>query len=98
MDEVTNAARFVAQTEVEPELEDLRNFLRDPGRHWTQRLIDFSGPATILVSGASSFPELLVKVLGAVLVPLGAEAAAQRAKTQAVKRSGLHFLLKLEHR
>ncbi len=96
MEEVVAAAQFVAKAQVEPALEELRKKLLDPSRHWTQRLIDLSGPLTILLSGSSSFPDTIAKVLGALLIPLGAEALAQRAKAQEVKRSGLHFLLKLQ--
>jgi hypothetical protein len=96
MDDVVAAARFVATTQVQPALEDLRKKLHDPARHWTQRLIDVAGPAALLLSGSSQFPDMIAKVLGALLIPLGTEAVAQRAKKQELKRSGIHFLLKLQ--
>jgi hypothetical protein len=95
MEEVVKAAQFVAKTQVEPELEELRQRLRDPSRHWTQRLIDLAGPATILMSGSSKLPDMIAKTLAALLIPLGAEAVAQRARAHEIKRSGLHFLLRL---
>lgn len=95
MEEVVKAAQFVAKTQVEPAMEELRNRLRDPSRHWTQRFIDLAGPATILLSGSSSLPDMIAKTLAALLIPLGAEAVAQRAKAREIKRSGLHFLLSL---
>jgi hypothetical protein len=94
-DEVAGAARFVAEQQVEPALEELRKILRDPGRHWTKRLVDFVGPATVLTSSTSTLPETIVKVLTAFLPALVAEADAQRKK-QAARRSRLNFLLKLE--
>jgi hypothetical protein len=96
MDEVVATARFVATTEVQPALEDLRKMLQAPGRHWTQRLIEFAGPAIFLLSGSSNLPDVIAKTLTAALVPLASEAKAQRDKRQELKRSGLHFLLKLQ--
>lgn len=96
MEEVVDAARLVAKSQVEPALEELRQKLRDPARHWTQRLIDFTVPATILLAGSSDVPDMIRRVLAAALIPLGREVMAQRAKAKEIRRTGLHFLLKLQ--
>ena len=98
IEDVIGAARFVVQTEVEPQLNELRRIVHDPGRHLTERLVDLSGPMTILSAGASSLSDLLVKVLGAILPVLVAEGAAQRERARTIRNSGLQFLLKVESR
>ena len=95
-DEVVHAAQFVARSEVQPELEELRKRLTDPARHWTERLIDIAGPPAVLMSATSSWPATIAATLGSLLVHLRAEARAQREKEREIRRSGLHYLLKLQ--
>jgi hypothetical protein len=54
--EITEAARFVVETEVQPTLVELQNALSQPAKHWTVRGFEFAKQVPELASPFVTMP------------------------------------------
>jgi hypothetical protein len=96
--DVVQAARSLAETNVYPELEELREALQAPAKPWHKRAVGFFKDVPDLVTGFATLPmnmavaKVLVK-LTTVLADLRDDELEKR--NGAMKRGGLHYLLRL---
>ncbi|MFO0992721.1 MAG: hypothetical protein U1E67_12420 [Hyphomicrobiales bacterium] len=97
IDEYQQTTRFFLETEIVPAMDDLRAALNDPARPWHKRAIDgvkvIPSIAGAYFTGGTS--AALVKALTAYASQFLVELAAHGDKRDALKRSGLYYLLQL---
>ena len=97
MREVQDAARFLAETTVRAELEELRQTLDAPGQPWHKRAIGVFKEVPSLTSAFFTMPTnvVIAKALakfGELLADLRDE---ELERQNAMKRSGFYYLLRL---
>jgi hypothetical protein len=90
--------RFFIDTEIAPAMDELRSAMNDPARPWFKRAVD---AAKIFPSVAGAFLAGSPAAALAMAITKSAEqffveVAAHGDKKEALKRSGLYYLLKLE--
>lgn len=98
--DVHEQAKFLVETTVLPELEELRALMREPTKPWHRRLVDAGKDLPELAANFLTLPTSLAvgKVL-AKLAELFADVRDARLEREgAVKRGACHFLLKIEGR
>jgi hypothetical protein len=89
--------RFFIETQIVPAMDDLRLAMNDPARPWHKRAIDAvkvvpSIAGAYFTGGTSA---ALIKTLTAYASQFFVEVAAHGDKQEALKRSGLYYLLQL---
>ena len=97
-EEIDSTTRFFVETEIVPVLDELRSSMNAPGRPWHKRAVDF---VRVIPELATAFMTLdpqtaLGKVLTTYAGQLFSEAMAAGDQREALKRSGLYYLLKLQ--
>lgn len=96
--DVQRHAKFLAETEVFPNLAELEAVIQNPKKHWYRRAADLAKDAPVLVGNFFKLPMglaltgVLIKILG-TLVEIRDE---QLSTENQVAKSGLHYLLKLK--
>jgi hypothetical protein len=90
--------RFFIETEIVPAMDELRGTMHNPGKPWYKHAID---AAKVIPSIGAAFvaggPSAAVtKAITAYAEQFFVEVAAHGDKKEALKRSGLYYLLKLE--
>jgi hypothetical protein len=89
--------RFFIETQIVPAMDDLRMTMNDPARPWHKRAID-SVKVVPSIAGAyftGGTSAVLIKALTAYASQFFVELAAHGDKQEALKRSGLYYLLQL---
>jgi hypothetical protein len=89
--------RFFIETQIVPAMDDLRMTMNDPARPWHKRAID---AVRVVPSIAGAFftggtSEALIKALTSYASQFFVEVAVHGDKQEALKRSGLYYLLQL---
>jgi hypothetical protein len=90
--------RFFVQTEIAPVIDELQITMNDPARPWHKRAIDAVkllpeiGGAFIVGGPAAALTKAITGMAGQFFV----EVAARGDKKEALKRSGLTYLLRLK--
>lgn len=100
LEEVQRTARFLVETNVYPELQELEKIIHDPGKPWHRRAVDLAKSIPELVTNFSAMPKhmafaMLFSKIAGVLADMRDE---QLDKEHKLGRTGLHFLLKLRER
>lgn len=96
--QVQEQARFLVETSVYPELQELEKIVHDPGKAWYRRAVDLAKSAPEIVTSFSTMPKNLAiaMLLGKVAGALADVRDEQQDREHKLGRSGLHFLLKLK--
>lgn len=97
LSEVQKEARFLVETMVYPELEELSRIIQEPSKPWYRRAVDVAKSAPELVSNFISMPKnvALAKLLASITSILADLRDDQLDKEQKMSRSGLCYLLKI---
>ena len=95
--EIQKAARFLVETTVMPELQDLHEVLGTPQRPWYRRTMDVAKSIPEIVANFATLPTAmasakLLATLGSVLVDVRDD---QLAAQKAAKRGGFQYLLRV---
>jgi hypothetical protein len=90
--------RFFVESRIVPDMDELRMAMNDPGQPWYKRAV---AAAKVLPSIAGAYfagnpSAALIKALSACASPILTEVVARGEKKEALKRSGLYYLLRLE--
>jgi hypothetical protein len=96
--DVQSEARFLAETMVLPELEEVRAQMLSPGKPWHRRIVDVAKDAPELVGNYAAMPAAMAtaKVLAA-LANVFADVRDEQLEREGIeKRGAYHYLLKLE--
>jgi len=98
LEDFENRTRFFIETQIVPAMDDLRITLNDPARPWHKKAID---AVKVVPSIAGAFfaggvSAALTKALTAYAAQFFVEVAAHSDKQEALKRSGLYYLLQLQ--
>jgi hypothetical protein len=97
IEEIQKEAKFIVDTTVYPELEELKLTLRDNTKPWFRKAIDLAKVAPELITNFSTLPpELaiarLLSKIGYALIDVGLDA---ESKHREITRTGLAYLLKI---
>ncbi len=100
MAEVQNHARFLAETTVYPELEELKRIILEPTKPWYKRAVDLAGSAPELLTNFLSMPKHLAiaQLLAKVATTLADLRDEQLDKERKMGRGELHYLLKIHEK
>lgn len=92
--------KFFVQTEIVPVVDELRDIVSSPGRPWYKRAIDFARVIPELGAACLTMEPnaLIAKVLATYAGQLFTELSAKGDQRDALKRSGLYYLLRLQER
>lgn len=95
--EIQRAARFLVETTVMPELQELRETLEAPQRPWYRRAMDVASSVPELAANFATLPTAmasakLLAALGSVLVDVRDD---QLTAEKAAKRGGFQYLLRV---
>jgi hypothetical protein len=97
LEDFEHKTRFFIETQIVPAMDDLRMTLNDPARPWHKRAVDavkvIPSIAGAYFTGGTS--AVLIKALTAYASQFFVEVAAHGDKQEALKRSGLYYLLQL---
>lgn len=98
--DIQREAKFLADTIVLPELEELRRIIMEPSKPWYRRVVDFGKSVPELVGNFITMPHTLAvsKALVKFAELLADVHDEQLKKDENIKRGGFHFLLKIESR
>lgn len=96
--DIEESATFLIQTEIVPVLDELRQSMNQPARRWYERAIDLMRVAPSVTAACFTMgPHAAVaKALTSFAPQFFEELSAQGDKKEALKRSGLYYLLRLE--
>jgi hypothetical protein len=97
-DEVQRQARFLVESQVYPELQELEAVLHTPSKPWYRHIADIArATPPELAAGYSAIPRsmLAIKAIATVLGTLVKIRDDQTEKEKTLNRTGLHYLLKL---
>lgn len=100
MNEVQKEARFLVETTVYPELEELKEIIHDPSKPWYRRAVDLAKSAPELASNFVSMPKHLAiaKLLAKIASTLADLRDDKLDKEHKMNRGGLYYLLKIKQR
>jgi hypothetical protein len=96
MEDVQRSARFLAQSQVMPALEELREVLNQPKKPWYRRATDLAKEIPELATSYATMPtnialaKSLAKIAGAL-----ADTQDRQREAEERKRTGMYFLLKV---
>ncbi len=98
MKDIQAKAKFLAETTVYPQLEELKDFIESPKRPWTSRAIDFIKATPQLVSSFFTLPTniAVANVLAKFVDVLSDIRNESIDKNQVMKRSNMYYLLKIQ--
>lgn len=99
-EEIAKEARFIFETEIEPEMIELQHALSDSGQPWHKKLMNLAKDVPQLVVGFSTLPTnfAIAGVLARLGVFFSDLRSEQLSKDEVRKRGGLYYLLKLSDR
>lgn len=99
-DEIIKEAKFIFESEVEPEMIELKTAISHSGQPWHNRLIDLTKDMPQLVLGFTTLPSniAIANVLAKLGVFFSDIRSEQLSKDEARKRGGLYYLLKLSQK
>ena len=98
LEEFEAKTKFFIETQIIPSMDELNATMNDPARPWHKRAIDALkiipqvGGAFLAGGGAAA----LTKAITATAAQFFVEVAAKGDKQEALKRSGLTYLLRLQ--
>jgi hypothetical protein len=98
LSDVKKEARFIAETTVAPELEQLKAELARPSQPWYRRVVDLVTAAPSIVGAFATMPTSLAiaKALAKVTTILADIRDSQLEHEGIGKRGGFHYLLRIE--
>lgn len=98
IEDVQKEAKFLVETAVMPQLEELREELVKPTWPWHRRLVDFGRAAPELIGNFATLPTALAsaKLLAQLANVLADVRDVELEREGASRRTGLHYLLKLQ--
>jgi hypothetical protein len=96
-EELTKHTKFFIDTEIVPVLDELQAAVNAPARAWWRRGLDFVKVVPGLAAGAFTMEPTtaIAKVLTTYAGQMFTEITAKGDQREALKRSGLHYLLQL---
>lgn len=96
--DVAKEARFLVETTVYAEIEELRQALIDPQKPWHQRAIDFAKSIPELAICFASMPlnVAIANSLVSIAAILGDSQDNMRNRQRKITQSGMYYLLRLE--
>lgn len=96
--DIEKEARFLVETTVYPEIEELRQTLSDPQKPWHRRAIDFGKSVPELAICFASLPLniAIAKSLVSIAEILGDSQDDIENRKRKIAQSGMYYLLKLE--
>lgn len=96
--EIEKEARFLVETTVYPELEELEKFITDPAKPWYKRVIDLAKTAPELVSNFFTMPKHLAiaKLLEKCVLTLTGLVEDELDKQSSSKARGFYYLLRIK--
>jgi hypothetical protein len=97
VEDFEHKTRFFIETQIVPAMDDLRMTMNDPARPWHKRAID-AVKVVPSIGGAffaGGITSALTKALTSYAAQLFVEIAAHGDRQEALKRSGLYYLLQL---
>jgi hypothetical protein len=99
-EEIIKEAKFIFETEISPEMIELKNAISDSGQPWHKKLIDIGKDLPQLVLGFSTLPTniAIANVLARLGVFFSDIRSEQLSKDEVRKRGGLYYLLKLSRK
>jgi hypothetical protein len=100
IEDVAREAKFIAETKILPELEELRRIIEEPASPWYKHAIDLTASAPELAGNFSQMPPSMAfaRVLAKFAEALGGVRNAQVIKEKKIKQADYHYLLKIEDR
>jgi hypothetical protein len=98
LNDVKKEARFIAETTVAPELEQLKAELARPTRPWYRRVVDLTTALPSIVGAFATMPTSLAiaKALAKATTILADIRDDQLERDGIGKRGGFHYLLRIE--
>jgi hypothetical protein len=98
LNDVKKEARFIAETTVEPELEQLKADLARPNKPWYRRVVDLVTAAPSIAGAFATMPTSLAiaKALAKATIILADIRDSQLEQEGIGKRGGFHYLLRIE--
>jgi hypothetical protein len=99
LQDVHRHARFLIETTVLPELEEIKELLARPGQPWHRRAMNVAKTVPELVGNFATLPipmaiAKLLASIGSILADVRDE---QLTASGVAKRGGIHFLLRLQN-
>ena len=96
-EDMIKATQFFVATEIAPTLHDLRQVIDAPNRPWLKRVGDLLKVAPDMALAYLTMDrDRVIKSLATAMGPLFSELDARGDRGQALKRSGLYYILKLQ--
>lgn len=97
MEDVVQSARFLAETDIFPKLEELKSFINNPSRPWYRRAVNIVKSTPELVSSFFTLPTniAVAKVLAKFVEVLADLNNEKMDKDGNMKRSGFYYLLRM---
>jgi hypothetical protein len=98
LSDVQKEARFIVETTVAPELEQLKAELARPSRPWYRRVVDLTTALPEIVGGFATLPtEIAVAKALAKATKILANIRDDQLEREGIgKRGGFHYLLRME--
>lgn len=98
--DVEKEARFLVETTVYPEMEELRQALSDPQKPWYRRAVDFAKSVPELAICFASMPLniAIAKSLVSVATILSDSQENVQDRKRKITQSGMYYLLRLEEK
>ena len=96
--ELAQKTKFFVDTEILPVLDELRAVMNAPTRSWYRRAIDTARVIPALAAGCFMMEPnaAIAKVLTTYAGQFFTELSARGDRSEALKRSGLYYLLRLQ--
>ena len=97
MDEIQKEARFICDTVVYPELEELKKYINDPTKPWYSRLTDLAKASPEIISSFFSMPKSIAvaQIIQKSCIALAGMAADNLNKYDTTTTNGYYYLLKI---
>lgn len=97
MDEIQNEARFICDTLVYPELEELRRYINDPTQPWYSRLVDLAKASPEIISSFFTMPTSIAvaQLIQKACFALAGVTVEKLNKGDTATTRGYYYLLKI---
>jgi hypothetical protein len=98
LDDVKKEARFIAETTVAPELEQLKAELARPSKPWYRWAADLVTPLPVIVGAFATMPtDIAIAIAMAKVAKFLAKIRDSQLEREGIgKRGGFHYLLRIE--
>jgi hypothetical protein len=98
LSEVKQQAKFIAETTVAPELEQLKADLARPSKPWYRWAVDLVTPLPVIIGAFATMPtELAIAIALAKAAKFLADIRDSQLEHEGIgKRGGFHYLLRIE--